>query len=170
MPISLRDIQPQDLSAAERVHLQAFPGPAEARLVALLHASGQAPISLVASSDDEIVGHILFSPVTFHPPQHVRAIGLAPLAVLPRCQHQGIGSALIRSGLQKCRAAGWDAAVVLGSPAYYGRFGFARAHGFGLGNEYQVDEEFMAMELTPGILHGIEATVKYRPEFEEAGT
>jgi putative acetyltransferase len=171
MPFLIRAIHPRDLPAIEQVHLQAFPAPAEARLAALLHANGQASISLAASANDEIVGHILFSPVASDPPQPgLRAVGLAPLAVLPRCQRQGIGAALIHAGLEQCRAAGWHAVVVLGSPAYYGRFGFRRARDFGLGNEYKVDHEFMAMELTPGSLHGIEATVKYRPEFEEAGT
>ena len=87
--------------------------------------------------------------------------------MLPPYQGQGIGSRLIREGLQRCRDARYDAVVVLGDPAYYSRFGFARARDYGLDNDYHVDEEFMVMELTANALHGVRGRVKYQPEFEE---
>ncbi|HLF27499.1 MAG TPA: N-acetyltransferase [Anaerolineae bacterium] len=169
MSLQIQNIQPQQLNAVENVHQQAFPEPGEARLVRLLHERHQAPVSLAAALDTHLVGHVLFSPVTFDPPQpHIRAVGLAPVAVLPEHQRQGIGSQLIRCGLQQCRDAGFDAVVVLGNPAYYSRFGFTRARDYGLGNDYQVDAEFMALELKLGALNGVRAIVKYQPEFQEA--
>ena len=74
------------------------------------------------------VGHILFSRVTIaNASAAFNGVGLAPVAVLPKFQRQGIGSKLIRDGLERCRQAGYDAVVVLGDPAYYSRFGFVRA-------------------------------------------
>src|SRR5437762_2911415 len=81
-------------------------------------------------------------------------MGLAPMAVLPREQRRGIGSALVRAGLDRCKQSGFSAAVVLGHPAYYPRFGFTPASRFAIKSEYDVpDEAFMALEFEPGILH-----------------
>jgi putative acetyltransferase len=125
---------------------------------------------LVAVLDAQIAGHILFSAVSFEPAQpHLNVVGLAPLAVLPDCQNRGIGSRLIVEGLEMCRAAGCDAVVVLGHPPYYSRFGFVRASDRGLGNEYGADDAFMLIEFKRGALDGLKATVKYQPEFAEAG-
>jgi predicted N-acetyltransferase YhbS len=73
-------------------------------------------------------------------------VGLAPVGALPEHQGRGIGTQLIREGLHACREAGYRAAVVLGEPGYYSRFGFEQASGKGLGNEYGVDEHFMVAE------------------------
>jgi len=88
--------------------------------------------------------------------------------VPPEFQRQGIGSKLIREGLERCRQAGYDAVVVLGDPAYYSRFGFVRAADFGLQNEYGVHDEFMVLPLRRGALDGVSGMVKYLPEFSEA--
>jgi putative acetyltransferase len=95
--------------------------------------------------------------------------GLAPVAVLPEHQGRGIGSRLVRDGLEACRGAGYGAAVVLGEPGYYSRFGFERASAKGLGNEYGADEHFMAVELADGALGGAGGTVRYRKEFGGLG-
>jgi putative acetyltransferase len=158
--------------AVRQVHLQAFEDRREeALLVELLHTASAAVVSLVAAADPEgrVVGHILFSPVQVDgrgsDPQIM--VGLAPVGVLPEYQGGGIGSRLIREGLDACRKAGYGAAVVLGEPGYYTRFGFERASGKGLGNEYGVDEHFMVVELSNGALDGVSGTVRYREEFRE---
>ena len=116
------------------------------------------------------MGHVLFSPVSFSPSQpQIRALGLAPLAVLPECQNQGIGTQLSFEGLRRSLDGGWQVVVVLGHPNYYPRFGFRPASVIGLGNEYGADEAFMAIELEPGILKGIKAVACYGPEFKETG-
>lgn len=95
-------------------------------------------------------------------------MGLAPMAVMPAAQRRGIGSALIRSGLERCAQLGYSAVVVLGHPEYYPRFGFVPASRFGIGCEYEVpDEVFMALELEPGALTGMSGTIRYHPAFAE---
>jgi putative acetyltransferase len=159
-----------DAAAVHEIHTQAFGGPVEAKLVRLITERGKALVSLVALNDDKVVGHILFSSVTIaNAPDTFRAIGLAPVAVLPEFQKQGIGSNLIQEGLERCRQAGYDAVVVLGDSAYYTRFGFMRAADFGLQNEYGVHDEFMVMPLKDGALDDVSGMVKYLPEFKEAG-
>jgi putative acetyltransferase len=166
---TIRPYRTEDAMAVREVHLRAFDGDGEeARLVELLHAAGAAPVSLVAAAqpDGRVVGHILFSPVRVDgrgsdPPMMV---GLAPVGVLPEYQGRGIGAHLIREGLQACREVGYGAAVVLGEPGYYSRFGFEQASGKGLGNEYGVDDHFMVAELSNGALDGVRGTVRYREE------
>jgi len=168
--MEVRKEKPEDGPAVRRVHEQAFGGSGEANLVEMLREANKTPISLVATCDEQVVGHILFSPVTiaFAPPGF-KTIGLAPVGVLPEFQGRGIGSLLVREGLQECRKGGYAIVVVLGSPAYYSRFGFSRAADYGLGNEYGADEHFMAMELRQGALAEVSGTVKYQPEFRKAG-
>ncbi len=88
---------------------------------------------------------------------------------IPEYQKQGIGSRLIREGLKVCRAAGYDAVVVLGPPAYYSRFGFGRASNYSLSNEYNAEEAFRVLELRENALVGVTARVRYSPEFRETG-
>lgn len=163
---ALRAEEPADAAALHAVHASAFPTESEARLVDALRANGNAVVSLVAASASEIVGHVLFSPVTIEPgPLGARGLGLAPLAVRPAQQRRGIGAALVAAGLDACRKAGIAFVVVLGEPHYYRRFGFRRARSAGLDNEYGADEEFMLLELQPDALRGVHGTVRYGTEF-----
>ena len=159
-----------DIEAIRRVHELAFKSPTEPNLVDLLRSSGKATISLVAEEDGEILGHILFSPVQIDPPSlGWKALGLAPVGVIPERQRQKIGKALIWQGLERCKLSGATVVVVLGNPQYYAQFGFKRAKDFGLGNEYQVEDEFMVVELIPGILEEVEGIVRYADEFSQVG-
>jgi putative acetyltransferase len=162
MNIIIRPELPEDYAAVEAIHVSAFRTDAESRVVSAIRENGNATISLVAVVDDNVVGHILFSPVHTHPPTPEKGLGLAPVAVLPDYHKQGIGSQLIRAGLEQCRKLGYDYAVVLGGPNYYMRFGFEKASTFGLQNEYGVDDEFMALKLKAMPVGGL---VKYTPEF-----
>jgi len=163
--VTIRPEQADDIPAVRRVHQAAFPSAEEADLVDRLRASGKATVSLVAHDGNEIVGHILFTPVTFDPPASVLAMGLAPMAVLPGHEKHGVGRRLVQNGLAECHSRGACLVVVLGDPPYYRRFGFERASRHGLRNEFGVEEEFMVFMLdarahpTPGTL------VKYGPEF-----
>jgi putative acetyltransferase len=166
MPLSIRPEGPADADAIRRVLEAAFPTPAQARLVELLRAAGHLLISLVAEEDGIIVGHIAFSPVRVDGAAAEGAgVGLAPLAVLPDHQCRGIGSRLIRDGLEACERAGYGFVVVLGEPALYRRFGFDRADRRELGNEYWADEEFMALELREGVIPEAGGIIRFGPEF-----
>jgi putative acetyltransferase len=165
--IEVRDEKAGDSAAIWQVHERAFPTDLESRLVELLREAGKARVSLVAVDDGQVVGHILFSDVSISKaPEGFRAAGLAPVAVLPESQSQGIGGRLIREGLERCKQAGYDAIVLLGYPAYYSRFGFVRAIDYQLDNEYGVVEEFMVLELRKGALASVSGMVKYQPEFQ----
>ncbi|MCP3959870.1 MAG: N-acetyltransferase [bacterium] len=155
-----------DAAAVRAVNEAAFDSPAEANLVAVLREQARPVISLVAEDAGEVVGHILFSPVTLpgHPELHI--MGLAPMAVLPKHQRRGVGSALVRAGIEKCEKLGASAVVVLGHPEYYPRFGFVPAARFGIGCEYDVPEEvFMALELRAGHLADAAGKVRYHAAF-----
>jgi putative acetyltransferase len=168
--IEIRVERSDDVAAIRDVNERAFGSSAEARLVDQLRAANKAVISLVAQQGNQVVGHILFSPVTVtNAPESFRGAGLAPMSVLPEFQNQGIGSRLIRDGLIACRAAGYDVVVVLGHVGYYPRFGFAKATDCGLENEYDASDAFMVLELRQGALEPINGLVKFAPEFQEAG-
>ena len=161
----IRPEQPEDIAAIHRVVEQAFGQPDEANLVDKLRANGKTIVSLVAVENVQIVGHILFSEATL---DATTIIGLAPLAVLPSSQKQGIGTLLTKAGIDASRAAGYTAMVVLGHPEYYPRFGFVPASRFGIRSAYDVrDEVFMALELQPGALANCAGVAKYQAEFNE---
>ena len=165
--LEIRREVPGDEAAVHRLNALAFGQPAEAELVDALRDAGAATLSLVAVRGGEVIGHILFSPVTVEPPSaEARAVGLAPMAVLPGLQRGGIGSALVRAGLAILRDEGHGVVVVLGHPEYYPRFGFAPGSAFGLRCEYEAPEGvFRVLELRPGALGGRRGLVRYRPEF-----
>ena len=144
----------EDIASIHDVNERAFGRAGEANLVDALREQATPFISIVAEGDGRIVGHISFSPVTIEHADGstVAAIGLAPMAVAPERQNEGIGSQLVRFGLDECRRTGFGAVVVLGHPEYYPRFGFRPASVVGLRSEYDVpDPVFMVLELTPGL-------------------
>jgi putative acetyltransferase len=157
----------EDHGLVRRVNELAFGQPNEADLVDALRVNAHPCISLVAVVDEQVVGHIFFSPVSIETESgDFTAMGLAPMAVLPEHQNQGIGSQLVREGLKECRRLGENIVVVLGHPNYYPRFGFVPASLKGLRSEYDVpDEVFMVTELTEGALAGRRGLVKYHTEF-----
>ena len=157
-----------DREAVYAVNVAAFETPAEANLVNTLREQAQPVVSLVAEVNGKIVGHIMFSPVTLSGYPDIKVMGLGPMAVAPESQRQGIGSALVRSGLEHCRRMGFIAVVVLGYPEYYSRFGFSPSSRYGMDSEYDVPEEvFMTIELEPGALNGKPGRIKYHPAFSE---
>ena len=167
----IRTERPEDVPSIQEVHRRAFePSLRESRLVELLRTSNKVSQSLVAIVQDRVVGSVVFSPVTFVPDQpEIQALGLAPIAVLPEFQRQGIGSHLIVQALHVCKKNGCDLVVLLGAPGSYSRFGFASAKRYHLENEYGADDEFMVIELRAGALRSVAGLVKYQPEFNEAG-
>ena len=128
MSPAIRPERPDDAAAIRAVLIVAFPTPAEADLVEQLRRDGDVEIALVAEDEGRILGHVLMSRMRVAGDGRAfRALGLAPVAVLPECQHEGIGSGLIREALAIARRSREDLVFVLGDPAYYGRFGFSTA-------------------------------------------
>jgi putative acetyltransferase len=162
MEYTIRSEEERDQLQVRDIIQAAFSTEAESKLVDALRANGKAIISLVAVHGDEVLGHILFSPVSTTPSSDAQGLGLAPVAVKPSFQSKGIGTRLIREGLNQCKELQYDYVVVLGSPEYYGRFGFKKASQFDLQNEYGVDDEFMVIHLTESRVRGL---VKYASEF-----
>ncbi len=150
------------------VNASAFESPAEANLVDRLRKEARAVVSLVAEDDETVVGHILFSPVALSGHPDLKIMGLAPMAVAPAHQNKGIGSALVRAGLGRCRELGFGAVVVLGHPGYYPRFGFSPSARLGVGCEYDVPEDtFMVVELEAGYLRSRSGTIRYHAAFKD---
>jgi len=155
-----------DQEAVRAINSSAFETPLEANFVDALRRQVQAIVSLVAEDNGEIVGHIMFSPVTLSGHPNLKVMGLAPMAVALAHQNKGFGSALVEAGLDQCRQLGFEVIVVLGHPDYYPRFGFLPASRFGINSEYDVpDEVFMAMELQPEALNMKTGNVRYHPAF-----
>ncbi|MCC6163646.1 MAG: N-acetyltransferase [Acidobacteria bacterium] len=162
----IRTERPEDIPGIRHVNETAFDTAGEADLVDALRQQAHPIVSLVAVDEEAVVGHILFSPVTLLPHVDRQFMGLAPMAVLPGRQRQGIGSALVRAGLDACRERGFDAVVVLGHADYYPRFGFVPASTFGVRSEYDVqDDVFLAIELSPGALRERAGTIRYHVAF-----
>jgi putative acetyltransferase len=167
--VEIRAETPDDIAAIRKVNLVAFGRSGEADLVDRLREI-DSTLSFVAVKAGLVVGHLCFSWVAIegHCAANQFALGLAPVAVLPEYQRQGIGTGLIQYGLAECTQLGYKAVVVLGSPAYYPRFGFSPAKAKGLSCEYPVpDEAFMVLELEGNALDGCSGLVKYRSEFND---
>ena len=166
--LTIRRETAEDVRAIWAVVHDAFRRPSEADLVDALRRSDALTLSVVAALDGRIVGHVAFSPVAIQSTAAAfEALALAPVAVTPDCQRQGIGSALIRWGLDECRRMGHGAIIVLGRPDYYGRFGFTPASAYGVQCPFAVPAEaFLLVELFPGAMRRRGGTVRYSPEFE----
>ena len=166
--ISIREETPADYDAIREVNRLAFWGDAEGQLIDRLRAEGLMIASLVAEVDGRVVGHILFSEVVIETDgAKLRAAALAPMAVRPEWQRRGIGSALVRRGLEICGERGHATVLVVGHPDYYPRFGFSAELARRLSSPFSGDA-FMALELRPGALEGVTGTVQYPEAFNAA--
>lgn len=160
-----------DIDAVRKLNKKAFKGKDESKLVdALREEDGFIPeLSLVAQKAGAVVGHILFSPIEIKEGEtSVAALALAPMAVLPDLQEQGIGSALVKSGLAEAARLGHKIVVVVGHPEYYPRFGFLKAGEKGLTLPFECEADvFMVLELVPGALDGVRGEIVYPKPFHE---
>ena len=166
--ITIRPERPEDVENLFYVYMASFGRLQEAALVDSLRENQGLLLSLVAISDGTLVGGVAFSPVTLEPAEsNLRLAGLAPLAVLPAYQRQGIGSGLVQIGLKQCRELGVDAVFLIGEPEFYSRFGFGPASDFQIRCEFEVPAAYwLVNELRPQALSGLSSLAKYRPEFQ----
>ena len=159
----IRAEQQDDEPAVVTVVEQAFKQAGEARLVCHLRADGDAVISLVAVVGGVVVGHVMFSRMV----APFRALGLAPLSVVPQYQQRGIGRSLVKEGLKQAKAQVWEAVFVLGDPAYYERFGFRVDLARGFSSPY-AGSHFMALSLGAN-LPASGGKIGYAPAFASLG-
>jgi putative acetyltransferase len=165
--VIVRSEAEEDAAAVRGVYAAAFDTPEEAALVEALRAQAEPLVSLVAEAGGAIVGHVMCSPVTLEGHPALKLMGLAPLAVLPARQRVGVGSALTRAGLERCRELGAGAVVVLGHPEYYPRFGFSRADPYGIGCQFgPAGDAWMLLELEPGYLRGATGVARWHAAFD----
>jgi putative acetyltransferase len=166
--LTIRDESIDDVFAIQWVNSEAFETTNEAELVDDLRANDAISVSMVAELDGRVVGHIFFSEVAIGAsPYSYRTLGLAPMAVLPEFQNRGIGSLLVKEGLERCRQLGTEVVVVLGHAEFYPRFGFESCIAKGITYSANVPEDvFMAVELVSGALEKYQGVVEFQPEFE----
>lgn len=124
---------------------------------------------MVALVEGKVVGHILFSPLTIeNGNESFPALILAPIAVLPEYQNQGIGSKLVEKGIIECRNHGHSIIILVGHPEYYPRFGFKPAEQNGIQHPFKVPEDvFMVCELVPDTLNKVNGVLKYSAAFDD---
>ncbi len=137
-------------------------GDGEVALIAGLRAAGDVIVELVAVEEGRVAGHVMFSRMGVEPGL-CRVAALAPVCAHVGRQNAGIGSALIRAGLDACRERGIAAVIVLGDTGYYGRFGFSAAKVDGIACAF-AGPHLQALELVPGALSGVTA-LTYAPAF-----
>ena len=167
--IVIRQEDANDARQVRRVNELAFGRPEEADLVEKLRRNCPDYLSLVAE-DGPVVGHIAFTPVTVDDgSRQVVGMGLAPMAVRPENQRQGVGTQLVRRGLEVLSERGCPFVVVLGHPDYYPRFGFEPASRFDLKSQWDgiPDDAFMAMLLDRNALTGVSGVARFRDEFDD---
>ena len=166
--IVIRAERTEDIRSIRAINLASFPGEGEANLVDTLRNRGKLTLSLVAEEDTERIGHIAFSRVTLQEQPDLYGLGLGPMAVIPAMQRQGIGSDLLRFGLEECVRFRALFVVVLGHRQFYPRFGFRPAKMYGISCRWRVpDDVFMLLELKQGVLTGIKGRASYEPEFDD---
>ena len=161
--IEIRDERPGDVEAIRDVNKRAFGQDQEGNIVDALRFNGAALLSLVATLNSRVVGHILYSPLSVG---DVTGAALGPMAVLPKHQRQGIGSKLVETGNRKLEDAACPFIIVVGHPDFYPRFGFRRASTHGITCEWEVpDDVFMLLVLDQPKMQGVSGLAKYRQEF-----
>ena len=161
--IEIREEQWGDVTAIRDVNRRAFGQDNEGNIVDALRANGAALLSLVATLQGRVVGHIMYSPLFVG---DLGGAALGPMAVIPEHQRQGIGSMLVEAGSEKLKHAGCPFIVVVGHSTFYPRFGFRRASTYDIACEWKVpDDVFMVLVLDQAKMHGVAGLAKYRAEF-----
>lgn len=169
--IEIRPEQPSDIKEIRNINNLAFEQPEEGLIIDKLRNNCDEILSFVVVINKKIVGHILFSSVVLEgTSKKVHGIGLAPMAVLPEFQRQGIGSKLVTEGIKTIKNSGCPFIIVLGHEKYYPRFGFERASKYDIKCQWEgvPDDAFMVMVLNKNKIKGISGVARYRDEFNEA--
>lgn len=146
--MNIRSEIPSDYPAITQVNKLAFGKEEEAQLVEKIrHSQYYIPeLTLIAEVENIAVAHVMFSYINLVGEETLKVLGLAPLAVHPNFQNQGIGSALVNAGLNKANQLGEALILVLGHPEFYSRFGFKPSIDFGIKSPFPVPEEIFMVK------------------------
>lgn len=170
MEVKIRQEEKKDYERVYEINKQSFQQEDESKLIEKIRVgeSFVPELSLVAELDGEIVGHILFSKIKIVGEAEYDSLALAPMAVVPRLQKQGVGGKLVSTGLETAKKLGFESVIVVGYKEYYPKFGFEKASKWGIKCPFEVpDEAFMAVELVENSLKGKAGTVQYPDVFME---
>lgn len=161
----IRSEQEGDRDAIGLLHRLVFGGEFEAALVERLREERRVALSLVGIIGGQVVGHVLFSDLEVEiDGRKIMALALAPMAVVPVRQRQGIGTKLLEDSLPRLGAGRYEAVLVLGHRDYYKRFGFSSDLAKKLASPF-AGESFMALELKAEALAGEKGKAEYPPAF-----
>jgi len=171
MNITVRQELKEDYSRIKAINNQAFGQEDESRLVEKLRKRDQfiPELSLVAETNETVIGHILFYPVKINSSnQKHTTLSLGPMSVPPEYQKKGIGGMLINEGLKRAKDFRFRSVIVVGHPEYYPKFGFTKASKWSIKVPFEVpDEVFMALEIVEGELQDKSGIIEYPAEFME---
>jgi putative acetyltransferase len=170
--ITIRQETIDDFNEVFELNYIAFGQDSEAKLVDALRNNLTVfvpELSLVATIDNKIVGHILFTKINIvdDKQNEFDSLALAPMAVKPDMQKNGIGGQLIRAGLNKARELDFKSVIVLGHKHYYPKFGFVPTNKWNIKSPFDIPSEaFMGIELIEDGFKNVSGTVKYPKEFD----
>ncbi|BAY09916.1 GNAT family N-acetyltransferase [Calothrix sp. NIES-2098] len=166
--MNIRSETVQDYLAIAEVNTLAFGQENEAKLIEeIRHSKRYIPkLSLVAEVESLVVGHILFSYIDLVGEETLQVLGLAPMAVLPNFQKQGIGSALVKAGLEIANARKEAIVIVLGHPQFYSRFGFKPSVNYEIESPFPVPEEYFMVKPLQNYQEIYKGKVVYPRAFE----
>jgi predicted N-acetyltransferase YhbS len=165
----IRQEKNEDFKSIYEINYQAFKQKNESELIERIRSSKNfvPELSLIAEKNGKIVGHILLSKIKINGEKEYESLILAPLAVLPELQKQGIGEKLITEGLRKAKELGFSSVIVVGHKDYYPKYGFEKASKWNIKCSFKFpDEAFMAIELNIGALTEKSGIVEFPKEFE----
>lgn len=152
MTIEVRVARPEDVPAMDALLRGSFPAPDEALLVQRLCMDGDMVLAMVAEEAGALAGVVVFSRMSVEVDgKPIAAVAMAPVATAPTHRRQGVAEALIAAGHDRLRDAQVMLSVVLGDPAYYGRFGYDADWAVGFDSPYAGDY-FMALPLQDGAM------------------
>jgi putative acetyltransferase len=170
--ITIRKEENRDRRLVSLIYKAAFGQATEADLVETLHKSCPERLALVAEEHGQVVGHILFTPATITTAgdEKITGMGLAPIAVTPDLQGQGIGSRLVTVGLAILKEERCPFVIVLGHPHYYPRFGFVPAEQHHIRCQWPdvPSEAFLILIMDEAAMRGVSGIASYREEFNQA--
>jgi len=169
--VQIRGEKRSDYDAIKFINDEAFNQPQEGNIIEKLRNSDSKTLSLIAEMNNKIIGHIFFSSVKIEGhAEIIDGMGLAPMAVLPEYQKQGIGKMLVNEGISILKSQLIPYIIVLGHEDYYPRFGFEIASKYGLQSQWDEvpDEAFMILVFNHDMMKNVRGIAKYREEWNEA--